>query len=91
MFKLNGEPEERLAASKKFAEMLLELPDIIDCLVSMEVGLNGNPAEKWDVVLTATIDKMENVSVYANHPAHVAAAAVIAPLKEDRGCVDYIV
>ncbi|MDE6218733.1 MAG: Dabb family protein, partial [Muribaculaceae bacterium] len=40
-------------------------------------------------VLTAVIDKMENVAVYANHPAHVAAASIIGGSKELRGCVDY--
>ena len=89
MFKLNGTPEQRLEASQKFAKALLELPEKIDCLQMMEVGINENPAESWDVVLTATIDKMENVSVYAKHPDHVAAAGIIAPLKEERACVDY--
>ena len=57
----------------------------------MEVGINENPAEDWDIVLTATIDKMENVAVYATHPAHVAAAAIIAPVKDARACIDYSV
>lgn len=55
----------------------------------MEVGINENPAEDWDVVLTATVPTMADVAVYAQHPAHVAAAAIIAPLKADRACVDY--
>ncbi len=90
MFRLKGTPEERLEASRKFAEALNRLPQAIPCLLAMETGINENPAESWDVVLTATIDKMENVEVYARHPEHVAAAAIIAPLKEERACVDYI-
>lgn len=89
MFKLRGSAEERLEASRKFAEALNTLPAQIECLQSMETGINANPAEDWDVVLTAVIDRMENVAVYAKHPAHVAAAAIISPLKESRGCVDY--
>lgn len=57
----------------------------------MEVGINENPAEEWDVVLTATVPSMADVQTYARHPAHVAAAAIIAPLKAARACVDYIV
>lgn len=91
MFKLKGSEEERLAASRAFMEALIQLPDEIDCLKAMEVGINQNPAETWDVVLTATFDEMENVEVYAKHPAHVAAAGIIAPLKELRACVDYTV
>ncbi|MDE7381795.1 MAG: Dabb family protein [Muribaculaceae bacterium] len=90
-FKLKGTPEERRAASEKFAAALNALPEAIPCLLAMETGINENPAESWDVVLIATIDSMENVEVYAKHPAHVAAAAIVGPLKENRACVDYIV
>lgn len=88
-FRLNGTPEERLDASHRFAEALMALPSQIDVLQSMEVGINSNPAESWDIVLTAIVPSMDDVAVYAKHPAHVAAAAIIAPLKADRACVDY--
>lgn len=90
-FRLHGTAEERRIASEKFKAALLELPAQIDVLHSMEVGINENPAEEWDVVLTATVPSMADVQTYARHPAHVAAAAIIAPLKAARACVDYIV
>lgn len=88
-FKLKGTPEERRAVAEKFANALLALPAVIDCLKSMEVGLNENPAETWDLVLTAIVPTMEDVEVYATHPTHVAAAAIIKDHKEARACVDY--
>ena len=88
-FKLKGTQQERRAASEAFRDALMALPDQIEVLRSMEVGINENPAESWDVVLTAIVDTMEDVEKYAKHPAHVAAAAIIAPLKESRACVDY--
>lgn len=88
-FKLNGTPEERLDAARRFKDALLALPQQISVLRSMEVGINENPAEQWDVVLTAVVPTMADVSVYANHSAHLAAAAIIGPLKEARACVDY--
>ncbi len=88
-FKLKGTPEERRAAAEAFRDALMALPGQIDCLRSMEVGINANPAEEWDVALTATVDTMADVERYAKHPAHVAAAAIIAPLKDSRACVDY--
>lgn len=88
-FKLRGSENERREAAEAFRTALLALPASIECLKAMEVGINENPNEDWDVVLTATIDKMENVEVYARHPQHVAAAAIIAPLKVERACVDY--
>ena len=90
-FKLKGSDAQRSEAAQAFRDALLALPSVVDCLESMEVGINENPAEDWDIVLTATIDKMENVAVYATHPAHVAAAAIIAPVKDARACIDYSV
>ena len=58
-------------------------------LQSIEVGINENPQEDWDVVLTAIVPSMADVEVYAKHPAHVAAAALLAGHKESRACVDY--
>lgn len=89
MFKLTGSAEERHAVASRFAEALLALPAQIEVLQSMEVGLNENPAEDWDVVLTAVVPTMADVAIYAGHPAHVAAAGLLAGHKEARACVDY--
>jgi len=32
---------------------------------------------------------MDDVAPYAQHPAHVAAAAIIKDVKQARACVDY--
>ncbi len=88
-FKLTGTPEERKEVALKFKNALLELPAVIDVLKSIEVGINENPAESWDIVLTATVETMADVEIYAKHPAHVAAAALLANHKADRACVDY--
>lgn len=90
-FKLSGTAEERRRIAEEFAAALLALPSQIDVLESMEVGINENPAEDWDVVLTATVPTMADVNVYASHPAHVAAAAILNGHKEARVCVDYTV
>lgn len=91
MFRLRGTDTERRAAAEAFRDALLALPQVIDVLEDMEVGININPDEQWDVVLTATLPDLASVNTYATHPAHVAAAAIIAPVKESRACVDYIV
>ena len=88
-FKLTGTPEERRRVAEAFRDALLQLPSQISVLRSIEVGINANPAESWDVVLTAVVPTMADVAVYANHPAHVAAASLLAGHKESRACVDY--
>lgn len=88
-FKLKGSAEERRDVAARFKRALMELPAQIDVLHSIEVGLNENPAEDWDVVLTAIVSDMADVAVYAKHPAHLAAAAILGEHKEARACVDY--
>ena len=75
--------------ASQFKAALEALPEKIYVLRSIEVGLNQNPAETWDVVLTAVVDKMADVEVYAKHPAHVAAAGLLGEHKDMRACVDY--
>lgn len=90
-FKFKGTDEVRKEVARKFAEALIALPDEIEELISMEVGINENPKESWDLVLTATAASLEDVAIYSAHPAHVAAVQIIAPYKEDRACVDYTI
>lgn len=88
-FKLTGTDAERREVAEKFKAALEALPGQIDVLRSIEVGINENPAESWDVVLTAVVDTLADVDIYAKHPAHVAAAGLLAGHKADRACVDY--
>ncbi|MDO4320519.1 MAG: Dabb family protein [Bacteroidales bacterium] len=88
-FKLTGTADERLDVARRFKAALEALPAVIEPLQSIEVGINANPAEDWDVVLTALLPTMADVEVYARHPAHVAAAGLLAGHKEARACVDY--
>ncbi len=88
-FKLKGTDAERHETALKFKEALVALPGVIDVLESMEVGINENPSESWDIVLTAVVPTMADVEKYAKHPAHVAAASIISASKESRACVDY--
>ena len=43
-FKLSGSPEVRREVAEKFRDALMALPEQIDVLESMEVGINENPA-----------------------------------------------
>ena len=64
-FKLTGTPAERKEVANKFKDALMALPLTIDVLKSIEVGINENPSESWDIVLTAVVEKMEDVETYA--------------------------
>ncbi len=88
-FQLTGTADERRQVAQRFKAALEALPQQIDVLKSIEVGINENPDEQWDVVLTAIVATLADVETYAKHPAHVAAAALLAGHKANRACVDY--
>jgi len=91
LFKLKADaPEtEKLIVAQSFKRAIESLPGVIPFIRQVHVGININPAETWDIALYSEFDTLADVKAYAVHPAHVAAAAILAPLKESRSCVDY--
>lgn len=90
-FKLKGSPEERLEIASRFKEALLALSGKIEVIKSIEVGINANSQEHWDLVLIVVTENFNALSEYSNHPLHLEAVAIIKDYKEDRACVDYII
>ena len=84
LFKLKDEvpAEEKL-------EVIEALPAKISVIRKVEVGLNMNPGETWNIALYSEFDTLEDVKFYATHPDHVAAGKILAETKESRACVDY--
>lgn len=91
LFKLKEtlSPEEKLKVMNDFKAAIEALPAKIDFIRHIFVGLNINPAEKWDICLDSEFDTLADVNTYAIHPDHVAAAGLLKDVKADRACVDY--
>ncbi|MDD2645719.1 MAG: Dabb family protein [Bacteroides sp.] len=79
--------KEKIA--QQFKEAIEALPAVIPFIRSIEVGLNINTEEKWDIALYSEFDSLEDVKKYAVHPEHVKAGKLLAEVKKDRACVDY--
>lgn len=91
MFKLKDtlSKEEKCDVMNRFKAAIEALPAQIDVIRKVFVGLNINEAEQWDICLESEFDSLEDVKLYAAHPAHVAAAGILKDAKQDRACVDY--
>lgn len=91
LFKLKDEltNSEKMAIGEQFKTAIEALPASISVIRKVEVGLNINSAETWDIALYSEFDSLDDVKLYAAHPDHVAAASIIASAKESRSCVDY--
>ena len=91
LFRLKADisEETKLLAGQKFKQAIETLPAVIPFIRKVEVGLNVNPAEQWNIALYSEFDTLEDVKAYAAHPAHVEAAKLLAEVKDGRACVDY--
>ena len=92
LFKLKAfdSETEKQAKMTEIKNRLEALDGIIPELKKIHVGLNINPAEKWDIVLETEFESLKDLDIYANHPDHVAVSkGIIGAVKEDRACVDF--
>lgn len=84
--------EESKISDALLASMKIELEALvhkIPQLLKMEVGINANRKEKQHLVLTADVDNLEALEIYATHPAHLEVAKTIKAVATLRTCVDY--
>ena len=91
LFKLKDEvpAAQKEAAMLAFKQAIEALPAKISVIRKIEVGLNMNPGEVWNIALYSEFDTLDDVKFYAAHPDHVAAGKLLAEVKESRACVDY--
>lgn len=77
---------------KRVKEMLNRLTQKIDALVSMEVGINFDRAQRaYDLSLYAKFETKEDLQTYATHEEHLKVVAVIKEVTSDSKVVDYII
>jgi hypothetical protein len=75
----------------KIKELLEELPNKIDCLISMEVGINFDDAPRaMNLSLYSTFKNKEDLQTYATHEEHVKVVNIIKEVSEYTKVVDYI-
>ncbi len=91
LFKLKetGNLQEKIGVMQQFKDAIESLPKTISIIRKIEVGININSNEAWDLALYSEFDSLDDVKLYAAHPDHIAAASIIADYKENRSCVDY--
>ncbi|MDA3853440.1 MAG: Dabb family protein [Bacteroidales bacterium] len=84
--------ESDKAAKLQEIKLALELlPEVISELKLLEVGINVNPSEEYDISLVTEFEDMNDLKTYANHPDHLAVAVIIREVMESRACVDSVV
>ena len=77
------EAERKKNVMDAFKKGIEALPAKIPFIRKIEVGLNANPEEQFDIALYSEFDTMDDVR------AHLAVAALLKDCKKSRSCVDY--
>ena len=92
LFKLKEFSSEEAKALKinEIKTRLEALINLVPTLKKINVGININPKEVFDICLVTEHDTLDDLSAYATHPEHVAVGAIIREVLESRACVDYI-
>ncbi len=92
-FRLASEAEGKTAAQNAaiIKQGLEALIDKVECLRSIEVGINEPLAPQTDhhLALVCTFDNWDDLNTYATHPEHLKVAAYIGKCKTSRSAVDY--
>lgn len=88
MFKFSDENKEQNLEIVR--QRLLELPSLITCLKSMEVGINFTISPRaFDMSLYSTFDTKEALDEYATHPEHLKVVELIKSVTLESKVVDY--
>ena len=80
---------EKRAKEQEIKDALLALKGKVEILRSIEVGINANPDEEFNIALTTTFDNFDDLETYAEHPDHQAVIPLIREVLESRACTDY--
>jgi hypothetical protein len=81
---------DKTSILEKIRTDLEALPERIDEIISLQVGLNQKPSEAAsDVVLLSTFGDWQDLERYQVHPAHVAVASYLKTVVTERRVVDF--
>ena len=91
LFKLKPFETESAKSAKmdQIRMALLNLKNIISEIDTMEVGINANPKEAFDIVLISTHRSWADLAVYDQHPVHVNVKKIIKEVLDSRSAADF--
>ena len=82
--------EEKMQIMLEIKSKLLALKDMIPAIKTIEVGINENPNESFDIALISEHENWDALKTYRDDPNHVAVAQFIGKYREERACADFV-
>ena len=88
-FKEEAEGNTRLQNMERVRDALYTLVPKIPEIKKMEIGFDEKHTDaSMDLMLLTEFDSMETLAVYADHPEHLAVAAIVRAVTEKRVVLD---
>ena len=89
-FKPEIEESQKDALKKEMAEQLGSLVGKVPGLLTVIFVENPISSSTHDIALVTTLEKAEDIAVYAKHPDHVYVAdTYVRPYVTERACLDF--
>lgn len=89
-FKTEIEESQKDAIKQAMKENLKGLVGKVPGLLTVEFVENPISSSTHDIALVTTLEKAEDIAIYAKHPEHVRVAdTFVRPYVQDRACLDY--
>ena len=89
-FKAEIKEEDKAALKAAMEENLKALVGKVPGLLTVEFVNNPLASSTHEIALVTTLEKAEDVAVYAKHPEHVRVAdTYVRPYVTGRACLDY--
>ena len=89
-FKPEIEEGQKENLKKAMEENLCALVGKVPGLLTVEFVSNPISSSTHDIALVTTLEKAEDIAVYATHPEHVKVAdTYVRPYVSNRACLDY--
>ena len=89
-FKSEISESEKETIKKEMEVNLQGLVGKVPGLLSVEFVSSPISSSTHDIALVTTLEKAEDIAIYAKHPAHVHVAdTYVRPYVTNRACLDY--
>jgi hypothetical protein len=91
MWKLKDFPQTEIKAlnAAKLKDELYALKKEIVQIKALNVGINLNPENEYDIVLECKFDNLEDVVTYQKHPAHLRVVEFLKTIRDLKAAIDY--
>lgn len=91
MWKLKNFPKAEIKTLNisRLKDELYHLKKEIIHIKALNVGINLNPENEYDIVLESEFDNINDLLLYQNHPAHLRLVKYLKTISDLKAAVDY--